>query len=189
MVLFTGVQNFYLQYSCPSPLVYSLLPNVWTAVYTISTSIFADVPYWLPYSTDKFFSCVVPCPSHWFFYFGEEILIAWTHEKQTLGGTESHYSSWQCKASHLCCHGALALLAMGDSGTSTVLTRYESTWLWYLHHNERTTVRDPVQHKRWTYLSYHHHHHHHHQCSAQRQVLHCKWRNLGCSSAEGREVL
>ena len=26
----------------------------------------------------------------------------------------------------------------------------------------------------------------HHQCTAQRQVLHCKRRNLGCSSAEGR---
>ena len=26
----------------------------------------------------------------------------------------------------------------------------------------------------------------HHQCSAQRQVLHCKCMNLGCSSAEGR---
>ena len=24
------------------------------------------------------------------------------------------------------------------------------------------------------------------ECSAQRQVFHCKWRNLGCSSAEGR---
>ena len=30
------------------------------------------------------------------------------------------------------------------------------------------------------------HHNHHHQCSSQRQVLHCKRRNLGCSSAEGR---
>ena len=29
----------------------------------------------------------------------------------------------------------------------------------------------------------HRHHHHHHQCSAQK---HCKRRNLGCSSAEGR---
>ena len=28
--------------------------------------------------------------------------------------------------SHRCCHGPLALLAMGDFGTSTVLTRYDS---------------------------------------------------------------
>ena len=43
-----------------------------------------------------------------------------------LGGTEP-YPSWQCKESHhCCCHGPLALLAIGDSGTSTVLTRYES---------------------------------------------------------------
>ena len=45
----------------------------------------------------------------------------------TLGGTEPHHSSWQCKVSHrCCCHGPLAPLAMGDSGTSTVLTRYDS---------------------------------------------------------------
>ena len=35
--------------------------------------------YWPPYSTDKFISCVVPGPSQWFFHFGEEIIITWTH--------------------------------------------------------------------------------------------------------------
>ena len=93
--------------------------------HTISESTFDDVPFWPHYSTDKFISCVVPGPSQWFSRFGEEIVIAWTHEKTTiLGGTELHHSSWQCKGSHLCCcHGPLAPLAMGDSGTSTVLTR------------------------------------------------------------------
>ena len=28
---------------------------------------------------DKFISCVVPDPSHWFFQFGEEIIVVWTH--------------------------------------------------------------------------------------------------------------
>ena len=28
---------------------------------------------------DKFISCVIPCPSQWLFYFGEEIVITWTH--------------------------------------------------------------------------------------------------------------
>ena len=58
-------------------------------------------------------------------------------EKTTkLGGTESHHSSWQCKEPHrCCCHGPLAPLEMGDSGISTVLTRYEFMWLWPLRQN------------------------------------------------------
>ena len=42
-------------------------------------------------------------------------------------------------------------LAIGDSGTSTVLTRYESMRLWSLRQSERTIARDSVQDKRWTY--------------------------------------
>ena len=104
------------------------------------------------YSMDKFLSCVVPGPSQWLFHFGKEIVIAWTQGKTTtLGGTEPHHSSWQCKESLHCCHGSLASLSMGDSGTSTVLTRYESMRLRSLRQSERTTV---VQHKRWTYLCY-----------------------------------
>ena len=65
---------------------------------------------------------------------------------------EPHHYSWQGMESYLCCcHGSLALLSMGDSGTSTILTQYESMQLWSLHQSERTTARDPVQHKRWTY--------------------------------------
>ena len=67
----------YLQYS--RPLVYHLLANVWKASYIISTSIFVGVPYWPPYSMDKFISCVVPGPYQWFFHFDEEIIIAWTY--------------------------------------------------------------------------------------------------------------
>ena len=119
--------------------------------HTISESTFDDVPFWPHYSTDKFISCVVPGPSQWFFQFGEEIVITWTQEKTTtLGGTEPHHSSWQCKESHRgCCHGPLAPLAMGDSGTSTLLTRFESMRLRSLRQSERTTARDPVQYQRW----------------------------------------
>ena len=75
--------------------------------------------------------------------------------EQLLGGIEPHHSSWQCKESHrCCCHGPLAPLAMGDSGTSTVLTRCESIRLRSLRQNERTTARGPVLHKRWTYPCY-----------------------------------
>ena len=94
-------------------------------------------------------------PSQWFFHFGEEIVKAWTQKKTTtLGGTEPHHSSWQCKESHCCCHEPLAPLAMGDSGTSTVLTRYESMRLRSHRQNEGTTARNPVKHKRWTYPCY-----------------------------------
>ena len=48
-----------------TPLIYHLLSNVWKASYTISASIFVDVPYWPPYSTEKFISCVVPGLSQW----------------------------------------------------------------------------------------------------------------------------
>ena len=66
--------------------------------------------------------------------------------------TEPHHSSWQCKESYrCCCHGPPAPLAMGDSGTSTILPRYESMWLRSLHQSERTTARDSVHQKRWTY--------------------------------------
>ncbi|KAJ4450833.1 hypothetical protein ANN_02264 [Periplaneta americana] len=40
------------------------------------------------------------------------------------------------------------LLAMGDSGTSSVLTRYEFMRLRSFHQSERTTARDPVQYQR-----------------------------------------
>ncbi|KAJ4428183.1 hypothetical protein ANN_24198, partial [Periplaneta americana] len=49
------------------------------ASYTISASIFVDVPYCPPYSTDKFISGIVRNPSQWFFYFCEKIVTAWTH--------------------------------------------------------------------------------------------------------------
>ena len=73
-------------------------------------------------------------------------------ENVTLGGTEHHHSSWQCKESRrCCCHGPLVLLAMWNSGKSTVLIWYESMWLQSLRKREKITLRDPVQHKRWTY--------------------------------------
>ena len=69
--------------------------------------------------------------------------------REALGDTEPHHSSRQYKEpQRCCCHGPLAPLAMGDSGTSTELTQYESMRLRSLRQSERTTARDPVQHKR-----------------------------------------
>ena len=77
-------------------------------------------------------------------------------EKMTLGGTEPHHCSWQCQESQCCCCccGTLAPLEMGDSRTSTVLTRYESMRLRALRQREITTAKDTVQCNRWTYPCY-----------------------------------
>ena len=72
-----GTKFMYLRYS--RPLIHHPLPNVCKTSYTISASIFVDVPYWPLYSMDKFITCVLPAPSQWFFHFGEEIVIAWTY--------------------------------------------------------------------------------------------------------------
>jgi hypothetical protein len=46
-------------------------------------------------------------------------------------------------------------LAMGDAGTSTIFTWYESMQLWSLRQNERTTVRDTLQHERRLFDIFH----------------------------------
>ena len=79
MALFTGVQhvctiNIVAPYL--SPFAKSL-----EGIITVSASISVDVPYWPPYSTEKFISCVVPGPLQWFIHFGEQIVIAWTHTR------------------------------------------------------------------------------------------------------------
>ena len=78
----------YLQYG--RPLIYHLLSNVWKASYTISASIFVDVPYWPLYSTGKFICCVVSHPSQWYFHFCEEIVMVWTH----IGWVRWMFSTW-----------------------------------------------------------------------------------------------
>ena len=78
MALFTRVQHL-CTFNIVAPLIYHLFPNVWKTSYTISASIFIDVPYWPPRSMGKFISCVVAGPSQWFFHFDEETVIAWTH--------------------------------------------------------------------------------------------------------------
>ena len=70
MALFTAVQHL-CSFNIVAPIIYHLLPNVWKASYTISASIFVDVPYRPVYCTDKFISCVVPGPSQWSFHCGE----------------------------------------------------------------------------------------------------------------------
>ena len=50
--------------------------------------------------------------------------------------------------------GPLLPLAMGDSGTSTILTLYESMRLRSLRQSERISSRESVQQKRWTYPCY-----------------------------------
>ena len=94
-----GTTFMYLKYSRP---LY-IFTNVWKGSYTISASIFVDLRYLPPYSTNKFFSCVVSGPSQWSFHFGEEIVFAWTRRKRwQLVVTEPQHSPWQCMELHRC---------------------------------------------------------------------------------------
>ena len=129
MALFTDVRHLWI-FNIVAPINFHLCqmfgrrrtPSAW--------------PFMLMFRIDRPIALVrsilvIPGPSRWFFHFGGEILIACTQQKTTiLDGTEPHHSSWQCKESHRCCHGPLVPLAMGDSGTSSTLTRYESMWSW-----------------------------------------------------------
>ena len=67
----------YLQYRFPPYL--SPFAKCLEGVATIIVYTFFDVSYWPPYSTESESLDVVPGPSQWFFLFGEEIVIAWTH--------------------------------------------------------------------------------------------------------------
>ena len=75
--------------------------------------------------------------------------------REALHGIEPHLSSWQCKESYRCLsHGPLEQLAIGDSGTPTVLAQYEFLRLRFLRQSERTTTRDPIQHNILFYPCY-----------------------------------
>ena len=55
MALFTGIHHLCI-FNIVTPLFGHVLPNVWKASYTISASIFVNIPYWPTYCTDKFIS-------------------------------------------------------------------------------------------------------------------------------------
>ena len=78
MALLTEVQHLRTLRIVAHP--YHILPNVWKA----SRHTPSVRPFLLMFRIDrpiahKFISCVAPGPSQWFFHFGEEIVIAWTH--------------------------------------------------------------------------------------------------------------
>ena len=70
--------NIYVPLIQSSPFIYPRLPNVWKASYTISASIFVDVPYWRPIAWVSSSLVLYRVPRQWFFHFGEEIVIART---------------------------------------------------------------------------------------------------------------
>jgi hypothetical protein len=65
----------------PSPM-FTIFCQMWKAWHTISVSTSDDIRQCPPCSMNNLFSCVVTCPSQWFFHFGEEIVTAWTHIRQ-----------------------------------------------------------------------------------------------------------
>ena len=100
--LYSHGYNIYFTFSIVTPLIYHLLPNLWKALYTINASIFVDVSYWLPYSTDKFISCVVLGSSQWFFHFGKEIVIPWTHIGWVLSMFQNLHCQWRKRWQQRC---------------------------------------------------------------------------------------
>ena len=135
----------------------SPLSNIRKVLYTISTSIFVDVPYWPLYSMDEFISCAVPGPSQWFFFhFGKEIVIAWTHIR---------WVRWMFQILPLpmaqevrdSSSGVTPCIVMKNDGVlyhQVLSFSPESMWLQSLCQSERTTARNLMQHKRWIYLCY-----------------------------------
>ena len=96
----------------------------------------------------------VPSPSQWFFNFGEEIVITWTltgwerwmSQNLPFPAPEEVRDRWQQQCYSLRCHEELWVLYHQVSSISP-----ESVPLRSLRQSERTTTRDPVHHKRWTY--------------------------------------
>ena len=58
MALFIGIQHL-CTFNIDVTLIIHLMPNVWKGSYTISASTYVNVPYWPPYSMDKFIFCVL----------------------------------------------------------------------------------------------------------------------------------
>ena len=78
MALFTGAQ-YLCTFNIVAPPLFISFSKCLEGVVHNQRVHFVGVPYWPSYGTDKFISCVVPGSSQWFFHFGEEIAIAWTH--------------------------------------------------------------------------------------------------------------
>ena len=150
MALFTGAQRLCI-FGIVDPLICHLLPNVWKALNTISMSIFVDVPYWLPCSTEKFISCVA-CVI--------VVLSLWQRDCNCMDSGENDDTWWYRTPSFfLTMQGVRPLLLLWTSYTAG------NGGFWNIHHTHpiwdhaitisspkwKTAARDPVQHKSWTY--------------------------------------
>jgi hypothetical protein len=128
------------------PHLYHLLPDLLKVSYTISASTSVDVQHWPPYSTNNRFSCVVT----------QTVNAAYScnclcnHICPSL--REWDDTCWQWKNSYCWyCQGSPSLQAMGGTGTSAILIRFESMRLWSLCQNERTTARETLEHG-WLFI-------------------------------------
>ena len=140
-----GTTFMYLQYSRPPSFI--TFANVWKASYTISASIFVDVPYWPPCSTYKFISCVVPGPSQWFYHFRKEIVITWTH----IGWVRWVFQNTIILHDNARCHTAAAVTELLHRWQWEIMghASYPSdkspcNFIRTLRQSERTTARGPL---------------------------------------------
>ena len=129
----------FLQYR--RSLIYHRLPHVWKASYTISASIFVDVPYSPPYSTDKFISCVVPVPRSGSFTLAKRSQSHGLRRKRRHLVVQNHIILHDNARDHTAATvtDLLHRWQLGNSGTSTVLTRYEYMRLQSLRQGPDTT--------------------------------------------------
>jgi hypothetical protein len=121
--------------------MFYLLPNLWKASYTISASTSVDAQQWPSYTMNNLLSCVVTCSSQ----FPTSSSSSTQENAMALAGNEPHRPSRQRKGSYCWrCRGSPPPLARGDTGTSAVLTRYESVLICSLRQHERTIAEGHV---------------------------------------------
>ena len=93
----------------------------------------------------------VPCK--WFFHLGKGIIITWTRRKWHLV-VQNHIILHDSARSHTAAVTYLLHRWQWEILKHSPFSPDESMQLWSLRQNKRITARDPVQHKRWTYLCY-----------------------------------
>ena len=110
----------------------------------------------------------------WFFHFGEEIVITWTH----IGWVRWMYQNLSLPAAQEVRDSSSVIpciVMKNDEVLYHQLSSFspESIRLRSLCQSERTTAKNPVQHKRWTYPCYR-------AVSMEQQQ---RWRRWWCTTA------
>ena len=153
MALFTGVQHLCIQYN--RPLIY----HFWQMFVTRRTP--SARPFFI-FHVDRSITRIQYIHLLYCTWSFAVVHSLWRRVRNSMDSGEIDDTWWfRTPPFLMAMQGVTALLsrtfcamAMGDSGTSTLLTRYESMRLRSLGQSERTTARNAIQHERWTYPCY-----------------------------------